>query len=105
MSGPITKSGEGSYTDRYEQGFSGLLEGGGDGAGDRQLIAGILLDAVLQSFSPHEYKARRWLAGFYAQSLLLLLNISPTAATEHLQKKWKRIDEEALTPPPGTHVH
>lgn len=104
MSG-ITKSGGGSYTDRYEQGFDGLLENGADAAGDRQLIAGVLLDAVFQSFQTHESKARRWLGGFYAQSLFILLDISPTAALEHLQKKWRRIDDEALTPPPGTHIH
>ena len=101
----ITKSGAGSYTDRYEQGFSDFLENGSDGAGDRQLIAGILLDAVLQSFAAHEHKARRWLSSIYAQSLLILLDISPTAALEHLEKKWRRIDAEALTPPPGIHVH
>lgn len=104
MSG-ITKSATGKYFDRYEQGFNDLLETGFDGGNDRQLIAGVLLDAVLQSFHAHEAKARRWLAGFYAQSLLLLLDISPTAAMEHLQKKWKRIDAESLTPPPGTRVH
>lgn len=98
MSEPITKS----APDRYEQGFDGLLE---NAAGDRQLIAGVLLDAVLQSFAAHEAKARRWLSGIYAQSLLILLDISPTAAMEHLQKKWQRIDDESLTPAPGTHVH
>ena len=101
----ITKSGASSYTDRYEQGLTDLLENTGADNGDRQLIAGILLDAVLQSFRPHEHKARRWLSSIYAQSLLILLDISPTAASEHLQKKWKRIDDEAFTPPPGTHVH
>lgn len=109
MSEPITKSGAAPYIDRYEQGFTDLLGvpsgNGGDAAGDRQLIAGVLLDAVLQSFRPHEHKARRWLSGIYAQSLLILLDISPTAALEHLEKKWRRIDTEALTPPPGAHVH
>lgn len=102
----ITKSGEAAHFDRYEQGFSDFLENGGcDGGNDRQLIAGVLLDSVMQSFRPHEAKARRWLAGIYAQSLLILLDISPTAALEHLEKKWRRIDDEALTPPPGIHVH
>lgn len=104
MSG-ITKSGAVSYTDRYEQGFSDLLESDKHGNNDRQLIAGILLDAVMQSFAAHEHKARRWLQGICAQSLLILLDISPTAALEHLQKKWQRIDDESLTPAPGTHIH
>lgn len=58
---------------------------------DRDLIASILLDAVEQSFM-RDHAARRWLTGIYAQSLLLLLDISPEAALEHLQRKWQRID-------------
>lgn len=72
---------------------------------DRDLIASILLDAVEQSFKPHEYKARRWLAEIYAQSLLILLDISPSAALEHLQKRWRKIDGEAITPPRNVPVH
>ena len=58
---------------------------------DRDLIASILLDAVEQSFTG-DSEARRWLHGIYAQSLLLLLDISPEAALEHLQRKWLKID-------------
>lgn len=84
----------------YEQGFSDLLDSQSVND-DRQLIASVLLNAVEQSFDVHEHKARRWLTSIFAQSLFILLDISPSAALEHLQKKWKRIDDSALTPPPG----
>lgn len=58
---------------------------------ERDLIAGILLDAVEQSFAG-DTVARRWLQGVYAQSLLLLLDINPVAALEHLALKWIKID-------------
>lgn len=58
---------------------------------ERDLVAGILLDAVEQSFTG-DTVARRWLQGVYAQSLLLLLDINPVAALEHLSLKWLRID-------------
>lgn len=94
----------GGVFDRYEQGFNEIT-GASSNTSDRDLIASVLLDAVEQSFQPHEYKARRWLAGIYAQSLLILLDISPVAAMEHLQKKWTRIDADAVTPAPGQLVH
>lgn len=90
--------------DSYEQGFTTIAEATRATA-DRDLIASVLLDAVEQSFADHEYKARRWLGGIYAQSLLLLLDISPTAALEHLQRKWRRLDADAVTPAPGQSVH
>ena len=96
------KSGE--HFDRYEQGFADLLENQ-SATDDRQLIAAVLLSAVEQSFSPHDHKARRWLQGIYAQSLFVLIDISPAAALEHLEKKWRRIDDDALTPPPGYIPH
>ena len=92
------------HFDRYEQSFSDLLESHGVND-DRQLIASVLLNAVEQSFRPHDHKARRWLTGVYAQALFLLLDISPAAALEHLQKKWHQIDDGALTPPPGYTPH
>ncbi len=58
---------------------------------NRDLIATILLDAVEQSFIG-DTEARHWLRGVYAQSLLMLLDISPEAALEHLAHKWTRID-------------
>ena len=96
------KSGE--HFDKFEQGFNDLLETGSVND-DRQLIAAILLDAVMQSFSHHDHKARRWLAGIYAQSLFILIDVSPSAALGHLEKKWRRIDADALTPPPGYTPH
>ena len=93
-----------TYSDRYEQGFADLAESSSV-SDDRQLIAAILLDAVMQSFSPHDHKARRWLFSVYAQALFLLLDISPSAAQEHLARKWRRIDADALTPPPGYTPH
>ena len=94
----------GGHFDQYEQGFNDLLETGSVND-DRQLIAAVLLDAVEQSFQPHDHKARRWLASIYAQSLFILIDISPSAALEHLEKKWRRIDDGALTPPPGYTPH
>lgn len=84
----------------YEQGFSAIA---GASRADRDLIAAVLLDAVTQSFTPHERKARRWLGGIYAQSLMILLDISPSAAMEHLQRKWRRIDADV--PAPGQVIH
>ena len=94
----------GGHFDRYEQGFADLLDSQ-SANDDRQLIAAVLLDAVEQSFQPHDHKARRWLQGIYAQSLFILIDISPSAALEHLEKKWRRIDDGALTPPPGYTPH
>ena len=94
----------GGHFDRYEQSFSELSEKA-SGNSDRDLIASVLLDAVEQSFQPHEHKSRRWLSTVYAQALFLLLDISPSAALEHLEKKWHRIDADALTPPPGYISH
>ena len=93
-----------TYSDRYEQSFADLAESSSV-SDDRQLIAAVLLNAVEQSFEAHECKARRWLTGIYAQSLFILLDISPTAAQEHLARKWHRIDDDALTPPPGYIPH
>lgn len=96
----------GGHFDKYEQGFADLLESQSASASDdRQLIAAVLLSAVEQSFQPHDHKARRWLCGIYAQSLFILIDISPSTALEHLEKKWRRIDESALTPPPGYIPH
>jgi hypothetical protein len=88
----------------YEQGFNSIT-GASRVNSDRDLIASVLLDAVEQSFAAHEHKARRWLGGIYAQSLMLLLDISPAAALEHLQRKWRKIDAEAATPAPGQPIH
>ena len=92
----------GGVFDRHQQSFADLTESAR--SGDRDLVASVLLDAVEQSFRPHERKARQWLAGVYAHALFVLIDISPTAAMEHLEKKWRRIDAGALTPPPG-YVH
>ncbi|OCX69248.1 hypothetical protein A6M27_10710 [Acidithiobacillus thiooxidans] len=74
-----------------------------DAQADRDLIATVLLDAVEQSFKPHEHKARRWLKTIYAESLLILLDISPSSALHHLAKKWQKIDADA--PTPGQWLH
>lgn len=58
---------------------------------NRDLIATILLDAVEQSFVG-DTEARQWLGSIYAQSLLMLLDISPEAALEHLALKWLQMD-------------
>ena len=94
----------GGHFDRYEQGFADLLESQ-SANDDRQLIAAVLLSAVEQSFTAHDHKARRWLSSVYAQSLFILIDISPSAALGHLEKKWRRIDADALTPPPGYTPH
>lgn len=73
----------------YEQAFTDFSER--PETTDRDLIASILLDAVEQSFTG-DGDARRWLRGIYAQSLLLLLDINPEAALEHLNFKWARSD-------------
>ncbi len=91
----------GGVFDRYEQGFADLAKG--NATGDRDFIASILLAAVEQSFKPHEHKPRAWLQSIYAQSLFILLDISPTAAMEHLSRKWRRIDDNAV--PPGYVPH
>lgn len=73
----------------YEQAFNDFSER--PEVRDRDLIASILLDAVEQSFTG-DGEARRWLSGIYAQSLLMLLDINPEAALEHLAIKWLKID-------------
>lgn len=81
----------------YEQSLSDMLDK--SAISDRDLIASILLDAVEQSFLGDQdqdaREARRWLSGFYAQSLMILLDISPEAALEHLHRKWLWIDADA----------
>lgn len=77
----------------YEQAFNDFSER--PETHDRDLIASILLDAVEQSFQ-RDAEARRWLGGIYAQSLLLLLDISPESALAHLQRKWAGIDARVL---------
>ena len=81
----------------YEQAFNDFLDR--PEAGDRDVIASILLDAVEQSFLGDQdqdaREARRWLRGIYAQSLLLLIDIDPEAALEHLHRKWLWIDADA----------
>jgi len=73
----------------YEQAFNDFSER--PEVHDRDLIASILLDAVEQSFTG-DSEARLWLRGIYAQSLLMLLDINPQAALEHLAIKWLKID-------------
>ena len=63
---------------------------------DRDLIALVLLQAVEESFCPDGEKARQWLRGSFAGALLVLLDISPQAALDRLEKKWSRIDLEAV---------
>jgi len=59
---------------------------------DRQFIASVLLDAVETSFRPGELDSRKWLHGWLACRLFLLLDISPEVALERLETKWARID-------------
>ena len=73
----------------YQRAFRQIAESGD--TPERDVIAAVLLDAVEQSFSG-DTVARRWLQGIYAQSLLLLLDINPVAALEHLALKWIKID-------------
>ena len=83
----------------YERGFAAISESS-SGTNDRDLIASVLLDAVEQSLTSHHReadKARRWLSGIYAQSLLLLLDINPDAALECLNRKWSRTDAGTRT--------
>jgi thymidylate kinase len=87
--------------ENYRQGFDNYA--GNPENYDRQFIATILLDAVTRSFAPHETESREWLSGVYAQTLLLLLDISPRAALERLRKKWHDIDQSAR--PRGVQVH
>jgi hypothetical protein len=79
----------------YEVLLEDAVERSSDISSHRDVIASILLDAVLQSFRPGEEKARAWLYGLYAQSLLVLLDIHPEAAMQHLERKWRRIDGSA----------
>lgn len=88
--------------DRYKKGFTEVVEKGSV-QNERDLIASVLLDAVEQSFQPHERSARHWLSRIYAQSLMILLDISPAAAMAHLQKKWAKLDANA--PAPGQPIH
>ncbi|WP_226852521.1 hypothetical protein [Acidithiobacillus thiooxidans] len=88
----------------YEKGLQKIADlKSYDTKADRNLIATVLLDAVEQSFKPHEHKARRWLKGIYAESLLILLDISPSSALQHLTKKWQKIDADY--PTPGQWLH
>lgn len=77
----------------YEQAFNDFSER--PETHDRDLIASILLDAVEQSFQ-RDAEARRWLGSIYAQSLLMLIDINPDAALEHLNLKWLKIDARVL---------
>jgi uncharacterized membrane protein len=86
----------------YEEGFRRIVA---SPSRDRDMIASVLLDAVEQSFHAYDRKARSWLSSIYAQSLFVLLDISPEAALQHLMRKWRRIDETATTPPPGSRIH
>jgi uncharacterized membrane protein len=88
----------------YEEGFQQIANSPAPNR-DRDLIASVLLDAVEQSFRAYETKARSWLSSIYAQSLFILLDISPEAALQHLMRKWQRIDADAMTPPPGSRTH
>jgi hypothetical protein len=94
-----------NHRESYEEGFQQIIESPAQYTRDRDLIASVLLDAVEQSFRAYNTKARSWLGGVYAQSLFVLLDISPEAALQHLARKWKRIDEAATTPPPGSRTH
>lgn len=91
-----------THFDRYEQVFNEVVERGSV-ENERDLIASVLLDAVEQSFQPHERSARHWLSRIYAQSLMILLDISPAAAMAHLQKKWAKADSNM--PAPGQAIH
>ena len=93
-----------SHGESYEKGFQQIIASPTQ-THDRDLIASVLLDAVEQSFRAYDRKARAWLSSIYAQSLFVLLDISPEAALQHLERKWRRIDETALTPPPGSRTH
>lgn len=81
----------------YETGFHAIADQSCETA-DRGLIARVLLDAVMQSFHPSDYRARRWLSGIYSQTLFLLLDINPDAALHALHKKWREIDNDAPAP-------
>jgi uncharacterized membrane protein len=93
-----------NHWENYEEGFQQIIASPTQ-TRDRDLIASVLLDAVEQSFRAYDRKARSWLSGVYAQSLFILLDISPKAALQHLVRKWKRIDAAAMTPPPGSRTH
>jgi len=93
-----------SNGESYEEGFQRIIASPAQ-TSDRDLIASVLLDAVEQSFRAYETKARSWLSSIYAQSLFVLLDISPEAALQHLMRKWQRIDAAATTPPPGSRTH
>jgi len=93
-----------SHGESYEEGFQRIIASPAQ-ASDRDLIASVLLDAVEHSFRAYETKARSWLSSIYAQSLFVLLDISPEAALQHLTRKWQRIDDAAMTPPPGSRTH
>lgn len=90
------------HVDRYEKGVTEVA-GKDSVRQERDLIASVLLDAVEQSLRAHEYKARRWLGGVYAHSLMILLDISPSSAMEHLKRKWAKLDANA--PAPGQPIH
>jgi len=94
-----------NHWENYEEGFQQIIESPAQYTRDRDLIASVLLDAVEQSFRAYNTKARSWLSSVYAQSLFVLLDISPEAALQHLARKWKRIDAAATTPPPGSRMH
>lgn len=71
---------------------------------DRNIIANILLLAVLDSQGLNDYgtassvdqreihRARRWLAGPLAALYFLTLDINPEAAMDRLYKKWAATD-------------
>jgi hypothetical protein len=80
---------------------------GGSEIPERQFIATVLLEAVMQSFRPHNHEPRAWLESYGAKNMLLLLDISPSAALESLRKKWENIDNEAdmMRRPDGAPLH
>jgi uncharacterized membrane protein len=94
-----------SHWKDYEEGFEQIIASPAQYTRDRDLIASVLLDAVEQSFRAYDRKARSWLSSIYAQSLFILLDISPEAALQHLVRKWQLIDDAATTPPPGSRTH
>lgn len=65
-------------------------------AHDRDFIATILLDAVLDSESNKKdrFSAQNWLRGPLAGAMFLLLDINQRAALERLEQRWEKLKEQ-----------
>jgi len=61
----------------------------------RDLIAGILLDAVEESFVGDK-ESRRWLARKSAKTSFDALGIDHKVALDHLRRKWAEIDKKKM---------